>query len=68
MTVIGQIVANRLFFSAGIVSATGALTYNIGYAAVSSCQLVSTGLYKLTWVQAHPLGSRFIVQLCGTDG
>ena len=35
---------------------------------MSSCSQVSTGIYKISFASAHPLGSVYNVQLCGTDG
>ena len=35
---------------------------------MSSCSQVSTGIYKISFASAHPLGSTYIVNLCGIDG
>jgi hypothetical protein len=64
----GKLTANSFYCSAGIVSATGTISNTIGYTAVSPCSQVATGVYKISFAAAHPLGATYIVNLCGTDG
>ena len=40
----------------------------IGYVGVPTCQLVTTGVYKITFPAAHPLGAAYIAMLNGVDG